>query len=301
MLIGRLLALELVDGPDARAPGAGAAGWPDLGVVRRDDEDVVPADRPFAALLSIQRRPPSTAIAPARRPRRLLRDSLSAPTSGTPSSAEPVPSAPSPRGESLDVEVRLRLEAAVVERLRRVRAEVRMEPPGRLRKRPRSGGIVGRDRPAGGPARTVGARRVAALERLIELLRVAEQDEAASRRANGDHVGQRDLAGLVDEQDVDGVGHLRRRPEPGVPPASSPGRRRAARELGRRPCRASPRSSSDLLLLAASGSARTGDAASLGRPRGPSSSSLPITLWLLAVMPTRFPAATGRRIIRAPV
>ena len=61
-----------------------------------------------------------------------------------------------------------------------------------------------------------------ALERLVELLRIAEQDEAVRRSCDRDHVGQRDLAGLVDEQDVDRVDHLRRRPQP----------RRAGGEVG---------------------------------------------------------------------
>ena len=60
----------------------------------------------------------------------------------------------------------------------------------------------------------VGALRVGALERLVELLRVAEQDEAVGRPRHRDDVGERDLARLVDEQDIDGVGHLRRRPQP---------------------------------------------------------------------------------------
>jgi hypothetical protein len=50
---------------------------------------------------------------------------------------------------------------------------------------------------------------VAALERLLELLRVAEEDEGASGRRDRDGVGQGELAGLVDAQHIHALGHLR--------------------------------------------------------------------------------------------
>ena len=42
-----------------------------------------------------------------------------------------------------------------------------------------------------------------ALRDLRQLVRVAEQDERAGARPGGEHVGERELAGLVDEQHVD--------------------------------------------------------------------------------------------------
>ncbi len=48
---GRFLALELVDGADARvAAGERGAQGANLGVVGRDDEDVVPAEAVLAAV-----------------------------------------------------------------------------------------------------------------------------------------------------------------------------------------------------------------------------------------------------------
>ena len=59
------------------------------------------------------------------------------------------------------------------------------------------------------------AFRVAALKRLFELLGVAQQDEAPARPGGAKHVGQRHLAGFVDNQDVDALLELRARPAPG--------------------------------------------------------------------------------------
>ena len=60
----------------------------------------------------------------------------------------------------------------------------------------------------------VGARRVDALDRLIELTRVAEQDEAPRRLADGEGAGEDHLSRLVDDQHVDRIGHLLARPQP---------------------------------------------------------------------------------------
>jgi hypothetical protein len=58
------------------------------------------------------------------------------------------------------------------------------------------------------------AGRVHALRGLLELARIAEQDDAPGRAGRGEHVGERDLAGLIDDEQVDGVGHLLAGPEP---------------------------------------------------------------------------------------
>ena len=42
------------------------------------------------------------------------------------------------------------------------------------------------------------------------LHRIAKQDDAVRGACDGQHIGQRDLAGLVDEQDIDRLDHLRR-------------------------------------------------------------------------------------------
>jgi hypothetical protein len=64
----------------------------------------------------------------------------------------------------------------------------------------------------GGPIRS---RRVRALQGLVELLRVAEQDQAARGRRDGEGVGQRDLPGLVHDEDVQGPREVLARPDPG--------------------------------------------------------------------------------------
>ena len=69
--------------------------------------------------------------------------------------------------------------------------------------RPRSGGIVvslAEQVLQHGHAR---ARRVDRLPDLRELLGVAEQDQVARARAHRERVGERDLAGLVDEEVVE--------------------------------------------------------------------------------------------------
>ena len=58
------------------------------------------------------------------------------------------------------------------------------------------------------------AGRMARLLRLLELLRVAEQHEALGAGRDGEHVGERHLAGFVDEQHVDAVAEALVRPEP---------------------------------------------------------------------------------------
>ena len=62
--------------------------------------------------------------------------------------------------------------------------------------------------------RRLGAFRVGALRDLRQLVGVAEQDERARGPGHGAHGRERQLAGLVDEQDVDRVGHVVAGPEP---------------------------------------------------------------------------------------
>ncbi len=111
----------------------------------------------------------------------------------------------------------LGFEAAVVEDFRGKGAQVRVEPPRVLEEEAagrRHRGVASehvRER------RAVGAVGMAAVQWLVELLRIAEQNQAVGRSGHGDDVGERYLAGLVDEQDVDGIDHLRRRPQPRGP------------------------------------------------------------------------------------
>ncbi len=53
-----------------------------------------------------------------------------------------------------------------------------------------------------------------ALEGLVELLRIAEQDDRARGARHGEHVGERHLTRLVDEEDVEQPIALGRRPQP---------------------------------------------------------------------------------------
>ena len=146
--------------------------------------------------------------------------------------------------------------------------------------------------------RDVRRPRMASLLRLFELLRVAEQDEAPRGVRDGEHVGERHLAGLVDEQHIDGLGELGPRPEPG----------RAAEDV--RPRRtdsassASSLSSSSLTSprrrrprIVALVAERTIDAGSTSAALSTASSRLRITLWLVAVTPTFLPCATSAQII----
>src|SRR6516225_321511 len=55
---------------------------------------------------------------------------------------------------------------------------------------------------------------MAALLRLLQLLRVAEQNQAFSSRGTSQNVGKRHLACLIDEQNVHGIAELLSTPEP---------------------------------------------------------------------------------------
>ena len=151
-----------------------------------------------------------------------------------------------------------------------------------------------------------GAARVAgmdALRHLRELHRVAEQDERPRARPERERVGERGLAGLVDEEVVELPVELLAREEPG----------RAGEELRRPARRTSLARCSDVLdqcpapcvvrssrcrpslLQPAERDALRERAASI------SESSLWIALWLCEATPTRLPRASRCVIRRAPV
>src|SRR6185312_9534322 len=143
--------------------------------------------------------------------------------------------------------------------------------------------------------------RVAALGDVRQLLRIAEQDQVAAARPDGQPVRQRDLARLVDEQRVDRALHPLAREEPRRPGHEQDvvgrvlagvvrdvGDRAAVAERRRVRVLPSPR----LYPVNATPSPRA--IASI------SSSRLWIALWLGAVTPTRRPRAISATAMRAP-
>ena len=172
-------------------------------------------------------------------------------------------------------------QLALVEDLARVLADRRVQPPRpveeqaerrRHDRRPR----FDRSRTAFeqvSQRRPLGSGRMRALERLVELLRVAEQHEAPGRRRYGDDVRERHLAGLVDEQDVDRAAEVLARPDPGRPAGDVDlARRERVAQLAVRRVAASPRRTSGRRLCPASG--RSGcRTRARARPRPPSSAA----------------------------
>ena len=198
-------------------------------------------------------------------------------------------------------EIGARPEAALVEDLGDEGAHVGVHAPGLLEEQAllgADGDPVAEDVSEGGDGRS---RRVDALERLVELLGIAEQSDAVTGRRGGQHVRERHLAGLVDEQHVDRADHVGTGPQPvrsggDVRLAAVEGaqdlvvvvREPDKRIVWRRPRRRS------------SGSRADCTPASLAASQA--SSSRPVmTRWLFAVMPTRLPALTRATIIRAPM
>ena len=117
-------------------------------------------------------------------------------------------------GERLPSGLSPRLEAALVEHLRCELTDLGRQSPGLLQEQ----SAIGGDRLSAvehvlesGHRR---ALRVQALDRLLELLRVAEQHEAFRAGRDGEHVGERHLPGLVYEQHVHGLEELLARPHP---------------------------------------------------------------------------------------
>ena len=82
------------------------------------------------------------------------------------------------------------------------------------RKTPRDGVYGRRSAEEVAEGRDAGAGRVDPLDGLIELARVAEQDETRRRLADGEGVGEAHLSRLVDDEHVHRAGHLRARPQP---------------------------------------------------------------------------------------
>ena len=215
----RLLALELVHGADAHVAQRGRQGG-HLRVVRRDDHEVGARERRLGAR-SVP--PDNVAARERRRDRRdgldlLLRARLVAFVLDghvhEPGVSEALGRAAAYRDQGLALEPGRGVEAILVERLGRERADLRMQPASLMQEE----AAFGRDRLCAAEQMLERGRlragRVARLLRLLELLRVAEQHEALRRGGQREHVGERHLSRLVDEQHVDAVAKLGPRPEP---------------------------------------------------------------------------------------
>ncbi len=195
--------------------------------------------------------------------------------------------------QGLHLQMRLGLEAILVEDLRGVGAQAWMEPPRRFEEHPQvfgHGGSAVQQVAEGG---SIGPRWVGALGGLVELLRVTQEHERAGTLGRRQDVGERHLPRLVHEQDIDRPGHVLPRPEPRGPG----GHLRGARLEGG-PDRGvvlgdGHRVVPQLIL----GTGHLLDDADGTPPLSAASirarRKLPMTLWLLAVMPIRFPCAPG--------
>ena len=100
----------------------------------------------------------------------------------------------------------------VIEELGRVGADRGMQPPGLFEEQPlvRRNGLFAAENVI--ERRHIGALGMAALHRLIELLRIANQHDGLRRLRHREHVGERHLRGFVDEKHVDGFERVRPRP-----------------------------------------------------------------------------------------
>ena len=85
----------------------------------------------------------------------------------------------------------------------------------RSRKTPRSSGIVGASPSRCSRTEAPVPGRVHPLGDLRELKRIAQEDQVAGRRAHRQRVGERDLAGLVDDEVVERAVQVWPREEPG--------------------------------------------------------------------------------------
>ena len=104
--------------------------------------------------------------------------------------------------DALTLEPGQRLQPALVERLGGEVADRRRKTPRGRQEHSAIGGnrLVTAEKML--ERRSIGAGRVTGPLRLIELLRIAEQHDGPRCLAHRQHIGQRHLPGLVDEQDV---------------------------------------------------------------------------------------------------
>ncbi len=106
-------------------------------------------------------------------------------------------------------------EAAVVDLLRDELADRRVQPPGLVEEHAAvvgHGGVGSEDVLEG---RRPGAVGVRARRRLGQLTGIADEDEVAGRGRHGQHVGERELTRLVDDEHVERVAQLGPREQPG--------------------------------------------------------------------------------------
>ena len=205
MLIGASWPWNLSTVPTRASGGSRRLMAADLGVVRRDDEDVVEGHRPGHPVLV---RPGRAALDQAEDERRHGRSFLGVlvvrparrqlhdPRPCAADEGDPPHRRPGPR-DGLGSRGDRRRTPPTCSRTGRG-AGARSS----ARNRPRSAGIVARSPEDMGESRAFRARGMRALERLIELLGIPEQDDARRRRGHRDDVRERDLACLIDEQHV---------------------------------------------------------------------------------------------------
>ena len=179
-------------------------------VVRRDDDEVVVAERPLDTVLDVRRSDEALDLVAHRL--RLLRRGLAVRLVRDGEEAHAVSRHDRARRGDLR-----RLQATLVERLRDVGVHLRPQPPRVLEEEPavRPHGLVLAEQMA--EHRRLRARRVRALRDLRQLVRVAEEHEVPRRGADGDRVGERELPALVHEERVHVLVELRAREEPGRP------------------------------------------------------------------------------------
>ena len=298
----RLLALELVDRPDARAgqrladrarPGrcTGATTSMSSSVTRRG----VPSAR-----RRTWRRPRAAARRARRRRPPLPADSLRLPACSTRQPAEPAAGQRPGAIDALALQSRLRMQAALVENVRRERADLRVQAPGvveeqaamwRHRRRPRRAGARAPTRSApggcapwsgwssccGSPSSTIDVRGRAKRRRRWRATSGRPRPRTARRRRRASVACAQSHAVPATTSNSPVV-------ERGDVPRSLAGAL-TARVV------AEP-SPSSAFWIAAHRDARRPP------PSTTFSSRFPITLWPLAVMPTRLPAATSSTIIR---
>ena len=116
--------------------------------------------------------------------------------------------------DALTLEPGQRLQPALVERLGGEVADRRRKTPRGRQEHSAIGGngLVTIEKML--ERRSIGAGRVTGPLRLIELLRIAEEHDGPRCLAHRQHIGQRHLPGLVDEQDVHRLPELLARPQP---------------------------------------------------------------------------------------